>query len=575
MTTTFSQYASGTDNTPANSPLGGDETFAGAQSGAEAYFTVDQAIALASKTLYTLAGLNSFVPEYDGQIIYFHDAAAGSAAGGRHGQFTYISGDQSANITADPQGGIWQPVNGDATGASGAVMRIVSSDALPEWYGATGDGTTDDTTAIQAAVNAHITPNGGKLYFPGKYLISSAITIPFSAGWVILGRSKYYTIIKQATDNTPIWKFTSNNTHSWNIVDMGFDYSKQQASTNTAACPFYFVGDSSAHYGYYNWTAKRLWFQNCSWCFGADSTLNFSSWGYDIDDIFVQPNVTGGIASWIPSTAIGMPNGHWGSIYARADSMVGPIFNMLAQKRCQMDNIEINQSNLGPTILKDDGGGEYVIGSIKTEVGTYTGSNGSALFEVLGSDLKIDTVSIQTLTFTLSSPYYIIKANGASHIGINYINIASSTAPTGDTVYLMGGALDISYGSYVNYLTSPLPSGYGLSNNPYDSAGNGFVVRAWMASKMSPDNGDASITIVEGDANIQLFDTALTANRTVTFPNTLSNQSFNGLWYRIVRTANSTGAYTLTVEGKALGAGEWVEVTYMRFAWVITGSGSL
>jgi hypothetical protein len=40
-------------------------------------------------------------------------------------------------------------------------------------YGAKGDGTTDDTTAIQAAIDACYNANGGEVYFPqGEYLVS-------------------------------------------------------------------------------------------------------------------------------------------------------------------------------------------------------------------------------------------------------------------------------------------------------------------------------------------------------------------------------------------------------------------
>src|SRR5439155_22858976 len=47
-------------------------------------------------------------------------------------------------------------------------------------FGATGNGTTDDTTAIQNAVNT-IPTTGGMLYFPsGTYLISSVITFAAS-----------------------------------------------------------------------------------------------------------------------------------------------------------------------------------------------------------------------------------------------------------------------------------------------------------------------------------------------------------------------------------------------------------
>lgn len=60
--------------------------------------------------------------------------------------------------------------------------RLAHANPLPlEWnvvtdFGATGDGTTDDTSAIQSALNA--TAAGGTVYFPqGTYLISSQLTV--------------------------------------------------------------------------------------------------------------------------------------------------------------------------------------------------------------------------------------------------------------------------------------------------------------------------------------------------------------------------------------------------------------
>lgn len=45
-------------------------------------------------------------------------------------------------------------------------------------FGAVGDGSTDDTTAILAARNALVSANGGVLYFPpGIYIVSQSVTI--------------------------------------------------------------------------------------------------------------------------------------------------------------------------------------------------------------------------------------------------------------------------------------------------------------------------------------------------------------------------------------------------------------
>jgi hypothetical protein len=68
------------------------------------------------------------------------------------------------------------------SGAAGKTVDIVSSDTLPflnvKEFGARGDGVTDDTAAIQTAINTAQSAGGGTVYFPaGQYLITSALTI--------------------------------------------------------------------------------------------------------------------------------------------------------------------------------------------------------------------------------------------------------------------------------------------------------------------------------------------------------------------------------------------------------------
>lgn len=72
-----------------------------------------------------------------------------------------------------------------ATGVSSAPVRTVPSSAStgPNWfnvkdYGADGNGTTDDTASIQAAVNAANGVGGGVVYLPaGTYKLTSAVTL--------------------------------------------------------------------------------------------------------------------------------------------------------------------------------------------------------------------------------------------------------------------------------------------------------------------------------------------------------------------------------------------------------------
>jgi parallel beta-helix repeat protein len=87
-------------------------------------------------------------------------------------------------------------------------------------FGAVGDGTTDDTAAIQAAINSIPTSTGGtshgyEIYFsPGKYKITSTITIgnrriTFWANSIMGSGSS--AIIYMATNNITWFDFTTGN----------------------------------------------------------------------------------------------------------------------------------------------------------------------------------------------------------------------------------------------------------------------------------------------------------------------------------------------------------------------------
>lgn len=91
---------------------------------------------------------------------------------------------------------------------------------------------------------------------------------------------------------------------------------------------------------------------------------------------------------------------------------------------------------------------------------------------------------------------------------------------------------------------------------------------------ISADNGDASITLTSGTSDpVQLFSTALTANRTITLSTT---DALEGDKFRIVRTG--LGAFTLDVGGlKTMpsATAAWCDVHYDGAAWILTAYGSL
>ncbi len=71
---------------------------------------------------------------------------------GRAGHFKWSSANHVAEVTADTKSGIYVAPASDLTGASGAWVRQYSGDANIKWFGAIGDGATDDLGAFNAAV---------------------------------------------------------------------------------------------------------------------------------------------------------------------------------------------------------------------------------------------------------------------------------------------------------------------------------------------------------------------------------------------------------------------------------------
>ena len=116
-----------------------------------------------------------------------------------------------------------------------------------------------------------------------------------------------------------------------------------------------------------------------------------------------------------------------------------------------------------------------------------------------------------------------------------------------------------------DYAVSPLPWFTGISGLLGPFGRRGITTRG---------DADASVT-PRVQSNTQVWSAPLTANRAVTLD---VSSSIRGDRLRVVRTAASTGAFSLNVGTgplKALATGQWCEVEYDGSAWVLIAYGSL
>lgn len=147
---------------------------------------------------------------------------------GRYGDFVWTLGDFSAQVAADTLNGIY--IKADAIASTvGAWIRasyLAGDPVTVKWYGAKGDGTTNDSAAIQAAVSALLTAGGGRLYVPGStgdYICNSGITIDatlasslsrYGAALTIYGDGPSRSCIKSTTISSPMFLYIGNLLHN-------------------------------------------------------------------------------------------------------------------------------------------------------------------------------------------------------------------------------------------------------------------------------------------------------------------------------------------------------------------------
>ena len=119
-------------------------------------------------------------------------------------------------------------------------------------YGAKGDGTTDDTTAINNAIGAAQTAGGGIVFLPtGTYLISSALALTGN-GIILAGAGRSATTIKRTA---LVRMVTLTGAVDCTIQDLTFD--AQGATYHSGTCEQIYP-DAASH----NLTVQRCSFIN-------------------------------------------------------------------------------------------------------------------------------------------------------------------------------------------------------------------------------------------------------------------------------------------------------------------------
>jgi hypothetical protein len=462
---------------------------------------------------------------------------------------------------------------------SAQQVKDISVSVKDKQFGAKGDGVTDDTVAIQNAINSTLSINGGRLYFPsGTYKITSPITISLYTSFVIEGQSRGAVTIKQFTDNMPIFKFTRELAHSWCIREITFDYNNHQPNTNTLAIPIYFElpSGTATGSGMFNFLVDR-----CSFIGGyygimqTQQSQQLPLWGVHIKDSAFGGYLSGGAINIDPVPAIGQPIIKLEDVYIDASHMTKFVIAIYNSDTVLLDSVEINGGSIGngnTLHIEIQTCQNVVLLNTRCESVTINGTN--AVWDFPNSYVTVIGCS-QSLIAGASAVITGINAGSNGRLSVHGFNFGYSSLGSGATGFAIQSD-DMIVAENLN-----IPS----SCQPAFSRYRSYVTpprldMLYIQPNKTKFQGDISVTLTSGDLPLQYFNTAFTVNRTITLPST---GLYDGMTFTIVKY--NTSAFTLLVNDplsaknitipastkasvtyRAVGTGEWLPTQYSTFA---------
>lgn len=298
-------------------------------------------------------------------------------------------------------------------------------------YGATGDGATDDTAAIQAAVNA-VPATGGQVIFPiGTYKLTGTITLPDVRGIELIGRSSTGSKLLMMSNNLPIIQTQGMWQRGQLITNLRLTYNTQQ--TNASHPNSFAIALTGGNNGsYYHSKISRMYIEKATIAIGLTAANNFSFWNNIIEDIQCA-SISHTVLHLFPAStpsAVGQPTCTIRDVRCLDDFAVGaptgPAFKILASA-WSLRNIDI-----------EDWSGQifYFLGSLSLEgfhIERYTAQNGvDAMF--LGGTGPIEVSQGEIIGGTVANAvsFILYRVGTASIVDINTTYVSITGTGTGN-----------------------------------------------------------------------------------------------------------------------------------------------
>lgn len=545
------------------------------------------------------------------------------------GQGTYIY--DSTSAATDNGGTVIAPTSG-----SGRFLLQYSGELNVKQFGAKGDNSTNDSSAVQAAVTA-VPANGTLRFSSGVYLCSSTIAISKSN---ILIKGESCEIKANTTDQTVVTLNGSNITFE-SITINGNGKSIRgiqilESSSNVVItkcivknCAEFGASTGFAHAihclgGVTNLTISQCFIDNIQ---APNSGIargiicNYISSALDSKNIIIDSNTISNVGPVADGDGVVFQNysGDCNSVISnnsffecakRAIKLMSPGIavtgNTIKNASTPYAAISVYTSSCsitGNLII----GGNFVtgveIGSPGTSINdisvssniirnSSSGSRGSTEFvRIFGTSVSRCCITNNNFFFARGGIRVeaglnksVIANNAISNLSQSAINLIGESTNLPNKVAITGNVgSDIS-----NYFITGSSgcSELNVSGNSADPAFGPFNATTMSGSIVSHSNswevekvqyrGDVDVNLyATANSRVQVFSTTLTGNRTVNLKT--DDGPINGSQFRIVRTG--LGAFTLNV-GPGVktipsATAAFVDVSFDGTQWILTGYGTL
>lgn len=189
------------------------------------YITADQIFFMFNPL--TLAELEQFTG-YEGAVAQLFGRV--TQADGGEGTFYWSTANLSTEVAGDTEQGIYVAPDSDPTGASGAWVRRFSGAVNVKWFGAKGDGATDDTAAVEGARDTL----AAEVFFPaGTYVVSQVFHNVDHQSW--RGEGKGKTTITKANGDALHVIWIDGGTDGASLRDLTVDGNRANNDSSGAS----------------------------------------------------------------------------------------------------------------------------------------------------------------------------------------------------------------------------------------------------------------------------------------------------------------------------------------------------